>query len=197
MTKYPIKQSFIYGGMRYLKYTFENGFTITTPRIEPIDKVGISNILVSLLEKKATKDILKTERVKSKRTNEYHSMKSEGIYIAAIDPYKVLESIERDENNSEPVLIINIQGNATDNIKDLMRQTGRTTRLADEAIQTLFKEGKVIVKDHADTKAAQNDLFYRVSRRLDAEHGGMSRFIFDRPNLTITRKTGQRTIQHK
>ena len=54
-----------------------------------------------------------------------------------------------------------------------MRKSGRTTRLADEAIQALFHLGECYIWDHhLDGKSMQanNYLFEMVMRRLDIEH---------------------------
>lgn len=132
-------------------------------------------------------------------------------YVVSVDPYRKepLESYsmyligkdgttemlkKKDNFNKELKEVARYYGR---NMIRENRATGRTTRLADEAIQTLFTEGKVTVKDHADTKYAQQDLLHKILSRLENEHGGINRFIIDRKTMTITKKTGQRTIQHK
>lgn len=51
------------------------------------------------------------------------------------------------------------------------RRSGRTTRIIDEAIQTLFREGEVTVRDH-DTSfdKSHNAVFHQVLNRMEAEH---------------------------
>ena len=54
-----------------------------------------------------------------------------------------------------------------------MRKSGRTTRLADEAIQALFHLGECYIWDHhldGKNMQANNYLFEMVMRRLDIEH---------------------------
>lgn len=53
---------------------------------------------------------------------------------------------------------------------DTWRMTGRSTRLIDEYIQTLFNEGSVKVRDHHFTRHSDKFLFDRVVRRLKNEH---------------------------
>jgi len=50
------------------------------------------------------------------------------------------------------------------------RRTGRTTRLADDMIQELFKEGEVCVKDHCDNNRYHDWLTERILNRLKFEH---------------------------
>ena len=70
-----------------------------------------------------------------------------------------------------------------------VRKTGRSTRLADEYIQSLFKKRKIIVMDHYPSKEANMFLFRKILRRLEFEHPNLSRFIKsdsrDIKNLTI------------
>lgn len=66
------------------------------------------------------------------------------------------------------------------------KREGRTTILADKAIQTLFKTDKVIIKDHTNAEYANNKLFHIVRNRLETEHKGTKSFKYDRANLTIT-----------
>ncbi len=56
---------------------------------------------------------------------------------------------------------------------DPLRATGRSTRLVDEAIQTLFTTGYVEVRDHLDKRMDHNILFERVLSRLLTEHRGV------------------------
>ncbi len=48
--------------------------------------------------------------------------------------------------------------------------SGQTTRLVDECIQNLFREGVVVCKDHYDLRDAHEELQRRVVRRLESEH---------------------------
>ena len=48
--------------------------------------------------------------------------------------------------------------------------TGQTTRLVDEAIQVLFRDGKVEVRDHYDHPEAHKNLVRAIERRLKTEH---------------------------
>jgi len=50
------------------------------------------------------------------------------------------------------------------------RRSGRTTRCADQAIQTLFEKGYVYLIDHHDTERMSKYLLDIVERRLDREH---------------------------
>lgn len=53
----------------------------------------------------------------------------------------------------------------------LVRQTGRTTRLADKYIQQLFSEGFVEVKDHHTSgRSGHEHLFSIIFNRLKNEH---------------------------
>ena len=70
------------------------------------------------------------------------------------------------------------------------KRTGTTTRLADKYIQLLFKNNTVVIKDKYDNESVDNDyfdnrLFDIVRNRLETEHKGTKRFIFDRKTLTI------------
>ncbi|MGI4822250.1 MAG: hypothetical protein ACRYFV_13655 [Janthinobacterium lividum] len=50
------------------------------------------------------------------------------------------------------------------------RCTGQTTRLIDAAIQTLFTEGEVTVRDHVDRPANHKMVYEKVVARLKLEH---------------------------
>ncbi len=50
------------------------------------------------------------------------------------------------------------------------RCTGQTTRLVDAAIQTLFTEGEVAVRDHIDRRANHQMVYEKVVARLKLEH---------------------------
>lgn len=51
-----------------------------------------------------------------------------------------------------------------------MRQDGTTTRIIDEAVQTLFTKGEVTIIDHHRTRKADTYAYYRFLDRLSAEH---------------------------
>ncbi len=51
-----------------------------------------------------------------------------------------------------------------------MRRSGRTTKLVDKYIQTLFTTGKVLVHDHHHTNNADRNCFNMVINRLLIEH---------------------------
>jgi len=53
------------------------------------------------------------------------------------------------------------------------RRSGRTTRLADKLIQELFETGVIIIKDHYDTRQADEELYHKITRRLQQEHPGV------------------------
>lgn len=72
-------------------------------------------------------------------------------------------------------------------MKDDKRATGRTTRLADKAIQTLFIKGEVVIKDHKNEQYYNTNLYVIVVNRLNTEH--KAKFIVDRETLTIKLKT--------
>lgn len=55
-------------------------------------------------------------------------------------------------------------------MEDQNRRTGRTTRLVDEAIQTIFTKGTWTARDHYDDIHAHRTLFQRVMDRLNREH---------------------------
>ena len=79
-------------------------------------------------------------------------------------------------------------------VSQINRRTGQSTRLMNEYIETLFKEGSVKIKDHFDLRASHERLFQRVVKRLENEQSkyyykngvNVPRFIFDLKNLTIT-----------
>ena len=54
-----------------------------------------------------------------------------------------------------------------------VRRMGRTTRLADEAIQALFTYSEVIIRDHHLSQEATTLLLNIVRRRLQMEHPGV------------------------
>lgn len=67
------------------------------------------------------------------------------------------------------------------------RATGQTTRLADKYIQSLFRGGKIVVRDHyiyGEDRKANQILFDRIIRRLQLEHEGI-KLDANRSKLTI------------
>ena len=68
-----------------------------------------------------------------------------------------------------------------------MRKSGRTTRIVDEAIQTLFTKGRVYVRDHHSTLKMDRYCYDIVVRRLHSEHPGMIQYLgfFKRDHLII------------
>jgi hypothetical protein len=91
-----------------------------------------------------------------------------------------------------------------------MRQTGKTTRLIDQAIQSLFANNQLyllrkhalgkfrnIIKDgstlfvdpdHKMSNMAQNDFIYRVMKRLEFEHFGTYIMIPNKDYIHIKTK---------
>jgi hypothetical protein len=68
-----------------------------------------------------------------------------------------------------------------------MRRSGQTTRLIDEAIQTLFTEGTVRIVDHHGTRMASELMFQTFMRRLSLEHRGMyDQCLIDKKRLEVT-----------
>lgn len=65
------------------------------------------------------------------------------------------------------------------------RCTGQTTRLVDEAIQTLFITGEVVVKDHVDKRQCHIMLYEKVVARLLLEHR-RDQFVYDSRQLKIS-----------
>jgi len=68
-----------------------------------------------------------------------------------------------------------------------VRRSGATTRIIDNAIQTLFTEGKVTVVDPYPSEAAQENAFIRTVDRLRIEHG-LFDFNIDKDTRTISLK---------
>jgi hypothetical protein len=64
------------------------------------------------------------------------------------------------------------------------RCTGQTTRLVDAAIQTLFAEGEVKVRDHVDRRANHKMVYELVVARLKLEHR-REQFICIDPSLKV------------
>ena len=65
-------------------------------------------------------------------------------------------------------------------MKDNERRSGRTTRQVDEAIQTLFREGRVkIPRDHSQTPEGNHNLYRKIKNRLYSEHVGMCKIEDD------------------
>lgn len=50
------------------------------------------------------------------------------------------------------------------------RQSGRTARLVDQHIQTLYREGEVVPYDHYPSRKADEMMVDRVMRRIHSEH---------------------------
>ena len=72
-----------------------------------------------------------------------------------------------------------------------MRKNGNTTRIIDEAVQTLFTKGEVTIVDHYGTEIASTNAFYRFLDRLEAEHfrGMMNEYLeIDRKKRTVKLK---------
>lgn len=55
--------------------------------------------------------------------------------------------------------------------KDLSRQTGRTTRIVDAAIQELFEKGEVTIVDHHPS--GSDHALRLLQNRLAREHAGV------------------------
>lgn len=72
-----------------------------------------------------------------------------------------------------------------DEYEDSLRQTGRSTRLADAYIQELFANGEIQVKDHIDKLNCHKELYVKIRRRLVTEHKHRS-IWFDNVNFKIT-----------
>lgn len=51
-----------------------------------------------------------------------------------------------------------------------MRRTGRTTRIANKAIDTLFHNGEVVFQDHHGTNQSNIELMKIIDIRLLTEH---------------------------
>lgn len=76
-----------------------------------------------------------------------------------------------------------------------MRRSGRTTRIVDAAVQTLFERGEVTINDHhygdynnLDSNAhdkANKHAFKILLRRLDMEHGDFSNFKIDHKKCVV------------
>jgi hypothetical protein len=75
-----------------------------------------------------------------------------------------------------------------------MRRSGQTTRLVDQAVQTLFTRGVVTFEDHhfvgnrIDHFRANKFGFDILVRRLKIEHGFNRNIVIDEKNLTIKLK---------
>jgi len=57
--------------------------------------------------------------------------------------------------------------------EEMNRGTGRTTRLVDKAIQTLFTDKIVLVRDHFNSREAHKHLADRIMDRMHYEHPGV------------------------
>lgn len=51
-----------------------------------------------------------------------------------------------------------------------LRNSGRTTRMADQLIQELFTNGEITVQDHYNQDSAHHYLLRVIVRRLEFEH---------------------------
>lgn len=71
-------------------------------------------------------------------------------------------------------------------MKEQLRNTGRTTKIVDKAIQTLFIKGVVIAKDHVNERYYNIKIYERILGRLISEH--RVQFETDRDTLTIRLK---------
>lgn len=71
--------------------------------------------------------------------------------------------------------------------KKELRKSGKSTRLADKAVQTFFKEGKVSIKEMDEHPLADVYLFDKILKRIKAEHPTIIVEI-DRENLTLRLK---------
>jgi len=67
-----------------------------------------------------------------------------------------------------------------------IRQTGRSTRLADDYIQELFENGHVKIRDHIDIREMHKELFRKIINRLESEHHNCSySFEINNQNFAI------------
>ena len=66
----------------------------------------------------------------------------------------------------------------------MSNKTGRTTRLADELIQKLFKDKEITIKDHKDKYSNHEHLWCIIMNRLLAEHKNVDVY-HHRTNLYI------------
>jgi len=65
------------------------------------------------------------------------------------------------------------------------RKTGTTTRLIDHAIQIIFNGKACVVRDHhmyGRNRQANNDLCFRILRRMEFEHHISSKDLIVDPN---------------
>lgn len=75
------------------------------------------------------------------------------------------------------------------------RRSGRTIRLVDEAVQTLFVKGEVYFHDHhygesiMDHQRACRFGFNILIRRLFCEHGGLENFSIDKERFYVKLKS--------
>jgi len=82
-----------------------------------------------------------------------------------------------------------------------MRRSGRTTRIADNAIQRLFELGEInivaantdinnmdvrtLITDHNEHPFGKKPLYQKIKRRLMSEYDGISSFEFNDSKLNI------------
>ena len=63
--------------------------------------------------------------------------------------------------------------------QDPLCRSGRTTRIIDDAIQTLFKEGYVKLKDHGPGNPATSMTIKFLLQRMDNEHARRPKKVTD------------------
>lgn len=78
---------------------------------------------------------------------------------------QLAEDLESDKRRTARMVVDRLAG---------QRQTGRTTRIIDEAIQTLFAQGEVTVVDHHHGATSSMRALDILMKRLDKEHYGVS-----------------------
>lgn len=66
-----------------------------------------------------------------------------------------------------------------------LRVDGSSTRLLDQYVQDLFKNGTITIRDHYDYIATHRWLFHRFMKRLELEHPNMMKHIKTDKNLTV------------
>lgn len=80
------------------------------------------------------------------------------------------------------------------------RRAGNTTRIIDNAIQILFEEGEVLIRDHHYTgdKEQNNYIFDKVLKRLNSEHPQwIEKLEIDKNYYTIKFKSFNKRIEEK
>ena len=67
------------------------------------------------------------------------------------------------------------------------RRVGNTTRIIDNAIQLLFEDGDIEVRDHYNSHDSNNQLLSMILRRLELEHPDILHYlIIDKKNQIIS-----------